>query len=95
MRLEDLVNLRKRAYRKLTKTEKLRVIGLRYGSMTDFSRTVRTTTHISKMCYISFSTVARIIKKFEASGYRLDQVHCKRPRTYAVIPEHIKAKLLN
>ena len=70
------------------------MIGLRYGSMTDFSKTVRTTTHISKLCYIPFSTVARIIKNFEHSGYNLDQVNKKKKRSFKCIPLHVRSILL-
>ena len=36
-RLVDMVKLNKKCYRKLTVNEKVRVIGLRYGSLSDFS----------------------------------------------------------
>ena len=88
-----MVDLSKRGYRKLSKVEKLRVIGLRYGSLTDFTQTVRTTTHISKICYIPFSTVARIIKKFEHSGFKLDQVSKKKKRSYKCIPLYVQSIL--
>ena len=47
------------------------------------------------MCYIPFSTVARIIKKFEAAGYQLAQVDPKKPRTYALMLPYIKDLLLD
>ena len=75
--------------------EKLRVIGLRYGSVTDFSHVVRSPTQISKMCYVPLTTVLRILKNFERSGFHLEQVDRKKPRTYALMEDWIKTTLLD
>ena len=73
-RLEELVDLSKRSYRKLSKVEKTRRDRSEIWLMTDFTQIVRTTTHISKLCFILCSTVAQIIKKFGHSGFDRGQI---------------------
>ena len=56
----------KRHQRNLTKEDKLKVIGLRYGSLTHFDAPVRTFYQISKTIRIPYATVRRFLLIFKA-----------------------------
>jgi len=76
----------KRHQRKITKDDKLKVLGLRYGSLNDFSNAVRTYYAISKTLHIPYATVRRICVRFENSNRQLEQFLSKRPRRFLKIP---------
>ena len=65
-------------------------MGAYYGSLRDFTVKRLTIKQISTKYRIPWSTVKRIIFKFEASGKRLEAVHPEKQRHFNCIPDFIK-----
>ena len=70
-------------------------MGAYYGSLRDFTTKRLTIKQISTKFRIPWSTVKRIIVKFEASGKSLEAVHSKKPRHFNCIKDENKEKLLS
>ena len=79
----------KRHQRNLTKEDKLKVIGLRYGSLSNFDVPVRTYYNISKSIHIPYATVRRFLLRFEARQGSLEQFLSKKQRRFLKIPRRI------
>ena len=60
-----------------------------------FREPVRTVSQVSKMLYMPYSTVERIVKKFEASDYKIKSVTAKRARSFKCIPVRVQRMLLS
>ena len=85
----------KRPERTLTPGDKVRIIGLRYGSLTEFRGEVRTMTQISRRLHIPRASVGRVVKNFEDLGKDLPGLVLKRKRHFLCIPAAIKKELLS
>ena len=92
---EGRIDVTKQPYRSFSADEKLRVIGYRYGSMVYFREPVRTVAQVAKLLYMPYSTVERILKKFEAANCKIKSVTAKRARSFKCIPVHVRRVLLS
>lgn len=50
---------------------------------------------ISKAIFIPYATVRRVCLRFEELNHSLSRLVSKRPRSFNVIPQHVKQQLLS
>ena len=89
------IALTKRHYRVLTAKDKLKIIALRYGTLTDFGEPVTSVYKIAKDMRMPYDTARRTCLKFVAVGKSLDALITKKPREFKIIPAVIKKALLS
>ena len=58
----------KRPHRRLTHDDRVRIVNLRYGSVTDCTRKVRSIYYVAKELRLSHETVRRCLFNFETGG---------------------------
>ena len=89
------VDLAKRSYRTYSSKELIRVVGVFFGSTSDFRYPRKSVTEVAAHLRMPWSTVQRILKKFEAGGRSLEALTFKKPRSFGCIPDDIKRILLS
>ena len=73
----------------------MRVIGVRYGSLTDFRFERATVSEVARQLRMPWATVSRVVKKFDANGHDLDALVAKKPRSFDCIPDSVKRLILS
>lgn len=76
--------------RHLTKNDQLKIVALRYGSLTEFGLPIRSYLDITRSIFIPYGTVRRVCLKFEAVNRSLENLTKKNSRAFRMIPASIK-----
>ena len=95
--LTQTVDLKKKAHRRLTDEEKVRIVGLRFGGFydgNDFTVLHCNMDAIAKAMNVPYATVCRLLRVFKSHGNSIDAILQKKVRQFACIPDHIKDFLL-
>ena len=87
--LTQTVDLKKKAHRRLTDEEKVRIVGLRFGGFfdgNDFTVLHCNIDAIAKATNVPYSTVCRLLRDFKSHGNNIDAILQKKERQFACIP---------
>jgi hypothetical protein len=85
----------KRSYRKLTEHEKMLMVALRFGSLTDFSKKLNSWAQIGKTVGVTGVTATRIVTQFVKEGKFIDKRTVRKSEfPNAVIQEIIQPNVL-
>jgi hypothetical protein len=68
--------------RRLCQRLKLKLVYLRYGSLVDFSRHVKSISQVAKQASVPRPTVGHFLLRFERQGYRLNAISLSPSRRF-------------
>ena len=70
---------------------KVRIIGMRYGSLEDFSEVRYEYRTIAHMTHVPYTTVCTVLRNFVRRGKQIDLYQePQRSRSYKCIPEQVQ-----
>lgn len=75
--------------RTVTKSDTMRIVLLRFGSLTDFSIEKMRVCDISANLRMLWSTVKLVLSRFENRGFRLDKM-VRMSKKFGKIPDKLK-----
>ena len=89
-----IININKRSHRRLTLEDKVRIIGLRYGSVQNFEEEKKPVAFIAKRTNIPYATVTRVLRFFISSNFSIKSLEGKKRPKFARIDDQLKEFLL-